>query len=93
MKLLNEFEEVVAVLRFAEEVTHLEGVIGRAVVRMKRGRKDDDVAGKVALAEMAHESQAIETRHLVVGDEKVESVGLGGEKVERVLAVHGKDDG
>ena len=80
-------------LRFVEEVTHLEGLVGGAVVRMKIRRKDDDLAGKVALAEMAHESQTIETRHLVIGDEKVESVWLGGEQVERVLAVHGEDDG
>ena len=93
MKLFDEFEKVVAVVRFAEEVADVEGVVGSAVVPMKAGRKDDNLAGKVVLAEMTHEAQTVEARHLVVGDDEVESVWLGGEQVGRVLAVVCEDDG
>lgn len=80
------------VVRLADEVAHMKSMVSLAVVWVQAGRKDDDVAGKAALAETAHESQTAETRHLVVGDDKVESVGLCGKQVERVLTVVGKND-
>jgi hypothetical protein len=81
------------VVGFGEEVIDAENPIRGFVVGVKTGRKDDDVSGKVALAEMTHECQTVEARHLVVGDEKVKSVWLGGNQIERVLAVVGEDDG
>ena len=70
----------------------MESVVGPAVVWVQAGRKDDDVAGKAALAETAHESQAVEVRHLVVGNDEVERVELCGKQVEGVLTVVGKND-
>ena len=93
VKLFNELDEVKSVVGFGEEVIDTENAIGGAILWVEAGRKDNDVTGKIGLAEMTHESQTVEARHLVVGNEKVESVWLSGEQIKSVLAVGDKDDG
>ena len=78
MKLFDELDEVKSVIGFGEEIIDAEDAIGGAILWVETGRKDNDVTGKIGLAEMAHESQTVEARHLVVGNEKVESVRLSG---------------
>ena len=78
MKLFDELDEVESVIGFGEEVIDAENSISGFVVWVETERKDNDVARKIGLAEMAHESQTVEAGHLVVGNEKVECVWLGG---------------
>ncbi len=78
MKLFDELDEVESVIGFGEEIIDAEDAIGGAILWVEAGRKDNDVARKIGLAKMAHESQTVEAGHLVVGNEKVESVRLSG---------------
>lgn len=73
--------------RFVEDAVDLKFLIRLVDARAELGAENQHLAVIGKLAHAGDELDAVDVRHVVVGDDEIVGVGIGGDAIERLLAV------